>query len=51
MIKIIARLGGFLGRASDGDPGSTVMWKGLRSMYEYIAPFPLQQKGLDEKNS
>ncbi len=36
MIKIIARLGGFLGRASDGDPGPSVMWKGLRSMYEYI---------------
>ena len=36
MIKIIARLGGFLGRTSDGDPGPSVIWKGLRSMYEYI---------------
>ena len=36
IIKIIARLGGFLGRASDGDPGPSVMWKGFHSMYEYI---------------
>jgi len=36
MIKIIAKLGGFLGRKNDGDPGSTVIWRGLRSLHEYI---------------
>lgn len=36
MIKIIAQLGGFLGRKGDGDPGPTVMWKGLRNIHAYI---------------
>ncbi len=35
-IKIIAQLGGFLARKSDGDPGPEVMWKGLKSLHEYI---------------
>lgn len=36
MLRMIARLGGFLGRKHDGDPGPTVMWKGLRTLYDYI---------------
>jgi IS4 transposase len=36
MLKMIAQLGGFLGRKSDGDPGPGVMWKGLTNMYEHI---------------
>lgn len=36
MLKMIAELGGFLGRKNDGDPGPAVMWKGLQSLYEYI---------------
>ena len=35
-LKIIAQLGGFLGRKHDGDPGPIVMWKGLRNLYEHI---------------
>lgn len=35
-IKTIAQLGGFLARKSDGEPGPEVMWKGLRSLHEYI---------------
>jgi hypothetical protein len=26
---MIATLGGFLGRKSDGDPGTTTLWRGL----------------------
>ena len=35
-IKTIAQLGGFLARKSDGVPGPEVMWKGLKSLHEYI---------------
>jgi hypothetical protein len=35
-LKMIAQLGGFLGRKHDGDPGPIVMWKGLRALYEHI---------------
>lgn len=35
-LKMIARLGGFLGRKHDGEPGSIVMWKGLQCLYAYI---------------
>jgi hypothetical protein len=35
-LKIIAQLGGFLGRKHDGEPGPIVMWKGLRNLYEHI---------------
>ena len=36
MLGMIARLGGFLARKHDGDPGPIVMWRGLRSLYNYI---------------
>ena len=32
MIRMIARLGGHLGRKSDGDPGSETLWKGLQRL-------------------
>jgi hypothetical protein len=45
-VRWIARLGGFLGRKSDGDPGPTVLWKGfqhladLTKMYRTLRPAP-----------
>lgn len=36
VLNMVAQLGGFLGRKSDGYPGPKVMWKGLRNLYEYI---------------
>lgn len=36
ILKMIAQLGGFLGRKHDGDPGPIVMWKGLRHLNEHI---------------
>lgn len=35
MILMVAKLGGFLGRKSDGDPGSQVMWIGLQRMRDF----------------
>jgi Transposase DNA-binding/Transposase Tn5 dimerisation domain len=31
-IRMVARLGGFLGRKQDGDPGVTVLWKGFQRL-------------------
>ncbi|MNF17048.1 hypothetical protein D3C80_2203550 [compost metagenome] len=30
VVFALAKLGGFLGRKSDGDPGTKVIWRGLR---------------------
>ena len=30
----IAQLGGFLGRKGDGDPGVTVLWRGLQRLHD-----------------
>ena len=35
----IARLGGFLGRRSDGDPGVTVLWKGFQHLTHLTAMY------------
>lgn len=43
-IRLVARLGGFLGRKQDGEPGVTVLWKGfqrlpdLTLMYKLLRP-------------
>ena len=35
-VIMIAKLGGFLGRKSDGFPGVTVIWRGLTSFYSLL---------------
>jgi hypothetical protein len=35
VIVMIAKLGGFLGRKSDGYPGSKVMWRGIQRMQDF----------------
>ena len=35
-LKMIAQLGGFLARKSDGEPGNKVIWKGLQALHHYI---------------
>ena len=32
MLTLIARLGGFLGRKSDGEPGVKTIWTGLQKV-------------------
>jgi hypothetical protein len=31
-IRMVAQIGGFLGRKGDGDPGTEVMWRGLQAL-------------------
>jgi len=38
-VRMIAKLGGFLGRKSDGDPGTTTMWRGLERLADITAGY------------
>ena len=33
-MRWIAQLGGFMGRKSDGEPGVTVLWRGLQRLHD-----------------
>lgn len=35
MVRMVAQLGGFLNRKGDGEPGPTVMWRGLQRTREF----------------
>ena len=36
VIRLIAQLGGFLGRKSDGEPGAKTLWLGLRDIAVFV---------------
>jgi hypothetical protein len=44
IVAYLAKLGGFLGRKGDGEPGAKVIWKGLNELnivlehYKYLSP-------------
>jgi hypothetical protein len=38
-IRMIASLGGFLGRKSDGEPGTTTLWRGLQRLEDIAATY------------
>lgn len=42
-VRWIAQLGGFLGRRGDGDPGPTVLWRGLRRLEDLTLGWHLAQ--------
>jgi hypothetical protein len=37
VIRLIAKLGGFLGRKSDGEPGVKTIWRGLQRVMDFAA--------------
>lgn len=37
----IAQLGGFLGRTRDGQPGTTVLWRGLQRLHDIVVSWQL----------
>jgi hypothetical protein len=41
VIRWIARLGGFLARKGDGEPGVKVLWRGLRKLHAMVLGFRL----------
>lgn len=44
-VRLIARLGGFLGRASDGDPGVKVLWRGFRRLADIVEDWRVFRPG------
>jgi hypothetical protein len=42
-VRMIAKLGGFLGRKSDGEPGTTVVWRGWDKL-QTVAQFFLSMQ-------
>jgi hypothetical protein len=42
-VRLVARLGGFLGRTGDGEPGVQVLWRGLRRLHDLVAGWRLAQ--------
>lgn len=37
--RMVGRLGGFLGRKNDGEPGTTVLWRGLQRLSDITATY------------
>jgi len=48
-VRMVAALGGFLGRKRDGEPGTTVLWRGIQRLEDitatYLALLPLLLSG------
>jgi len=42
-VCMIASLGGFLGRKSDGEPGTTTMWRGLQRLQDIAMGFAMSK--------
>jgi Transposase DNA-binding/Transposase Tn5 dimerisation domain len=42
-VRGIARLGGFLGRKGDGEPGVKTLWRGLRRLNDMVAGYRLER--------
>jgi Transposase Tn5 dimerisation domain/Transposase DNA-binding len=40
-VRVIARLGGHLGRKKDGPPGAKVLWRGLRSLHDRVQGYQI----------
>jgi len=41
VVRWIAKLGGFIGRKSDGEPGSMTMWRGFQVLYSVTEMFKI----------
>jgi hypothetical protein len=42
-VRAIAKLGGFLGRTADGQPGTTTIWRGLKRFEQLIEGYTLHE--------
>src|SRR5262245_27539205 len=53
-VRVVARMGGFVGRKGDGQPGVKVLWRGLVSLHDRVAGFRLgfaaASAGLDHQH-
>jgi hypothetical protein len=42
-VRLVARLGGHLGRKGDGPPGAKVLWRGLQALHDMVLGFRIGQ--------
>lgn len=50
-VRMIGSLGGHLGRQSDGDPGITVMWRGILRLHEDVEMLRAHKEVLNQQNT
>jgi hypothetical protein len=50
-VRMLGRLGGHLGRKSDGEPGLTVLWRGWQRLYEDVEMLRAYKQSLGRRNS
>ncbi len=50
MIRLIAKLGGFLGRKGDGEPGMKTLWLGLQGARDFVEGMAFVQ-GLETRHT
>jgi hypothetical protein len=43
MVRLVASLGGYLGRKHDGPPGAKAMWTGLQCLRDFVIALEAQQ--------
>ena len=46
-MRMVAKIGGFLGRKHDGSPGATVIWRGLDKLFFLTETFRIFRPGAD----
>lgn len=49
-VRLIARLGGFLARKGDGEPGVKTIWRGLRRLEDLVVGWRLSRESLTPEN-
>lgn len=47
-VRLVAKLGGFLGRKSDGEPGTTTIWRGLERLDDIARTFAICWRRSDD---
>ena len=45
-MRMVAKLGGFLGRQADGPPGTTTLWRGLQRLADITDTFAIMRSAM-----
>jgi hypothetical protein len=51
VVRQVARLGGFLGRKSDGEPGAKTLWRGMRRLHDLVTGYRLARQRASKEDS
>jgi hypothetical protein len=45
-IRLVAKLGGFLGRSRDGQPGTTALWRGIQRLADITDTYVIMRPAM-----